>query len=74
MPNPPSIPSHENVFGYEENSHGQLVKQKNTEKVYTGDKGDMVGPGNYEIGAQKGNKGVTKWHRPISKSKKVEAI
>lgn len=26
MQNPPSIPSHENVFGYEENDTGELVK------------------------------------------------
>ncbi len=26
MPNPPSIPSHENVFGYEENPTGELIK------------------------------------------------
>jgi hypothetical protein len=23
--NPPSIPSHENIFGYEENDRGELV-------------------------------------------------
>ena len=26
LPNAPSIPSHNNVFGYEENARGQLVK------------------------------------------------
>lgn len=65
MPNPPSIPSHENVFGYEENDTGELVKQKNTDKVYTGVKQDTVGPGQYDInkgiGATK--KGPT-WHAP----------
>lgn len=49
MPNPPSIPSHNNVFGYEEDGHGKMVRQKNTEKVYAGDIKDSVGPGNYEI-------------------------
>ena len=63
--NPPSIPSHDNVFGYEENQNGALVKQKNTEKLHTGLKYDTVGPGDYEIvkpiGAAK--KGPT-WHKP----------
>jgi hypothetical protein len=29
LQNAPSIPSHQNVFGYEENERGELVKQKN---------------------------------------------
>jgi hypothetical protein len=33
-PNPPSIPSHENVFGYEENEKGDLIKSKNTDKQH----------------------------------------
>jgi hypothetical protein len=45
MINPPSIPSHDNVFGYEENETGDLIKQKNSEKVYAGVGKDMVGPG-----------------------------
>src|SRR3978361_1863335 len=70
MTNPPSIPSHENVFGYEENDRGDLVKQKNTEKCFTGVKADTVGPGNYDVvkglGADK--KGPT-WHAPSNKKK-----
>ena len=31
MPNPPSIPSHDFVFGYEENAAGKLIRQSNTE-------------------------------------------
>ena len=45
LPNPPSIPSHNNVFGYEENAKGELVRQKNTEKTFTGtheDEWDLV--------------------------------
>ena len=49
MPNPPSIPSHENIFGYEENQKGELIKQANPEKVFTGVKNDTVGPGNYDV-------------------------
>ena len=26
LPNPPSIPSHNNVFGYEENGRGELIR------------------------------------------------
>ena len=70
MTNPPSIPSHNNVFGYEENEKGELVKQNNTEKVHTGVKSDTVGPGNYDVvkglGAEK--KGPT-WHVPKNKRK-----
>ena len=70
--NPPSIPSHENVFGYEENNTGDLVKQKNTEKVHTGVKADTVGPGEYEVikplGATK--KGPA-WHLPKTQNKKT---
>jgi hypothetical protein len=70
MTNPPSIPSHDNVFGYEENDRGELVKQKNTEKVYAGTKEDTVGPGNYDVVKSLGTekKGPT-WHVPKNKRK-----
>jgi hypothetical protein len=45
--NPPSIPSHDFVFGYEEDPKGHLVRQKNTEQVHTGVGKDKVGPGSY---------------------------
>jgi len=48
LPNAPSIPSHQNVFGYEENQRGELIKQKNQEKVLTGVGIDTAGPGHYE--------------------------
>jgi len=44
LPNPPSIPSHDNVFGYEINTRGDLVRQPNPDKVFTGVKDDRVGP------------------------------
>ena len=53
LPNPPSIPSHNNVFGYEENAVGELIRQKNTEKVHTGIKEDKVGPGEYQYDVKK---------------------
>jgi hypothetical protein len=64
MPNPPSIPSHNNVFGYEYDN-GKLTKQSNTEKVYAGNAKDSVGPGNYEISVvPKQAHGTTKWIAP----------
>lgn len=64
LPNPPSIPSHENVFGYEINNRGDLVRQPNPDKVFTGLKDDKVGPQNYEINQSKVTRGVTKWTKP----------
>lgn len=65
MPNPPSIPSHDNVFGYEENPSGELVRQKNSEKVHTGNKADTVGPGEYDIAKDLGgDKRGPAWHAP----------
>ena len=75
LPNPPSIPSHNNVYGYEENQKGELIRQTNTEKVYAGDTKDCVGPGNYEISTvAKNAKGPTKWIPPSQKSTKLRAI
>lgn len=47
--NPPSIPSHLSVFGYEENQAGQLIKQKSNQVGFTGVANDKVGPGDYEV-------------------------
>ena len=49
LPNAPSIPSHNNVFGYEENEKGELIKQQNSEKVHAGIGVDTVGPGHYQL-------------------------
>jgi hypothetical protein len=40
------------VFGYEETDEGDLIKQKNPEKVHTGSGKDSVGPGSYEQAAK----------------------
>ena len=75
MHNPPSIPSHDFVFGYEE-ENGELVRQKNTEKVHQGTKQDTVGPGEYEIPRNLGNsrRGV-RWQPPKNnKSKGMAAL
>lgn len=62
-PHPPSIPSHDNVFGYEETKSGELKRQKNPEKVITGLKDDRVGPGQYNLPGSLANshKGALKW-------------
>jgi len=69
LPNPPSIPSHNNVFGYEENQRGELIRQKNSEQVLTGVKDDKVGPGHYEIGVKKVTRGPTKWMKSDHQAK-----
>ena len=64
--NPPSIPSHTNTFGYDENEYGQLVKQSTSSVGFTGIKQDMVGPGDYNVDSSKplvsrNVRGVTTW-------------
>lgn len=70
MQNPPSIPSHDNVFGYEENDRRELVKQNNPDQIHTGVKNDTVGPGKYDVVKSLGstNKGPT-WHVPKNQKK-----
>ena len=74
--NPPSIPSHLSVFGYEENETGQLIKQRSNQIGFTGEKHDKVGPGDYEIGSSKNMvhktvTGVVQWKKPIEKPVQV---
>lgn len=69
MPSAPSIPSHNQIFGYEEKPNGELVMQKNPEKVFAGSQVDSVGPGHYEIKTLETanlTKG-TKWGKSTSK-------
>lgn len=78
--NPPSIPSHLSVFGYEENENGHLIKQRSNQVGFTGVKADKVGPGDYEIhGAKKVTgksvTGVVQWKKPTERpAQAVEAI
>lgn len=51
MINPPSIPSHDFVFGYEV-QNGTVKKQDNPEKYFKGEKEDTVGPGHYNAKTQ----------------------
>jgi hypothetical protein len=64
--NAPSIPSHNNVYGYEENNNGELVRQKNAIKTYKGVGVDRVGPGDYDPNSFSKSAGpLTEWKKPI---------
>ena len=47
----PTIPSKENNFGFEVLNNGELIQKQNPElyRTFSGEKGDTVGPGTYEI-------------------------
>jgi len=62
LPNAPSIPSHNNVFGYEETTEGELIQQQNPEKIFTGTHGDTVGPGQYEVKYIRAKSTGINWH------------
>lgn len=47
LPSAPSIPAPGQAFGYDETANGELVMQRNPEKVYAGTYKDSVGPGQY---------------------------
>lgn len=49
LPSAPSIPASHQVFGYEEADNGELVMQRNPDKIYTGKGVDTVGPGAYNL-------------------------
>lgn len=69
IPSAPSIPAQHQAFGYDETHNGELVMQKNPEKVYDGTYKDSVGPGQYhardprEVFISRG----TAWHKSQSK-------
>lgn len=46
-PAAPSIPSHDNVFGYEEDDKGRLIKQTNQDPHLSGVGDEKAGPGHY---------------------------
>jgi len=62
LTNPPSIPSHNSVFGYEENIDGELIQQPNPERLFTGRQNDAIGPGQYEIKGMTSRRTGTDWH------------
>jgi hypothetical protein len=48
VPSAPSIPAHNQSFGYEEGKFGELVQQQPPDTGHTGRRGDTVGPGDYQ--------------------------
>lgn len=49
---PPSIPTTEQSYGYEENGRGELVRQAAPTKVYKGLPSDSIGPGHYSLNTE----------------------
>jgi hypothetical protein len=62
LANSPSIPSHNQVFGYEENIDGELIQQPNPGRVFTGKLNDAVGPGQYDTKGMTNRRTGTDWH------------
>lgn len=60
-PSAPSIPANHQTFGYDDSQTGELIMQKNPEKVHSGNPKDSVGPGHYSVTEIKKPKGP-KWH------------
>lgn len=85
MPDPPSIPSHNAIFGYEETegrsglpSDGDLLRQRNPDVVFSGEGEDKIGPGHYSVnpsmgGPNKRNIKGAQWHLSKSKRSMVES-
>ena len=78
MQNPPSIPSHNAVYGYNEDDRGRLIRSDGPDKMLTGMGEEKVGPGEYEINGKATSKGVTKWHKdssnPVLEKKKAKDV
>ena len=78
LQNPPSIPSHNAVFGYNEDDRGKLIRSDGPDKVLSGIGKETVGPGDYDQNMKATSKGVTKWHQnthnPILEKKKEKEI
>lgn len=74
-PSAPSIPAKTQGFGYDETQSGEMIQQKNPEKVHDGTPRNSVGPGQYharhidEIWRSKG----TSWHKSRTKRSAVSA-
>lgn len=62
----PSIPVTNQVFGFDVSSNGNLVRKANPDmyRTFSGEKGDTVGPGSYEIDyPDKWHKTGTEWSK-----------
>ena len=47
----PTIPGKKQIFGFDINENGELIQKQDPDmyKIFTGEKGDTVGPGSYDI-------------------------
>jgi len=47
----PTIPGKKQIFGFDINENGDLIQKQDPDmyKIFTGEKGDTVGPGSYDI-------------------------
>lgn len=57
IPSAPSIPTHQQAFGYDQGPSGELVMQKNPELVHAGTFNNSVGPGHYNVQEKKKPRG-----------------
>lgn len=68
-----------NIFGYDENPLGQLVKQQTQMVGFTGTATDRVGPGDYDVATseailRKQVLGVTTWRKPEEPPELIKSI
>jgi len=68
-----------NIFGYDENTKGQLVKQQAQMVGFTGIGTDRVGPGDYELNSsevviRKNVVGITTWKKPEDPPELIKSI
>lgn len=66
MMNPPSIPSHQAVFGYNEDEAGMLLRSEGPDKILTGENNNRVGPGDYDVNLTSKAKSVAKWQQGVA--------
>lgn len=76
--NPPSIPSHLNIYGYDVNEVGQLVKQQSNLVGFSGNTNDQVGPGDYDLAHLNAlghtHHGVVAWKKPTQQPASIQNI
>ena len=68
-----------NIFGYDEDAKGQLVRQRAQIVGFTGIGTDRVGPGDYEVSnseaiIKKHVAGVTQWKKPENQPELIKSI
>ena len=76
--NPPSIPSHLNIYGYDVNETGHLIKQSSNLVGFSGNQNDQVGPGDYDMAHLKSlgqsHSGIVAWKKPTQHPNSIQNI